>query len=388
MKVEDYIEKYLNNTASEEEKKVVDAWFEQQQASGSHPAYDRNEVSYAMWMQIEAAVNRNKPSVPARVFTLGALVRAAVFIGAVALLGIGYYKWHSRKAAELARNSLEWVQQKAATNGGFIALQQHQLLSLEQLTDSNPVVIGNLSFRKEGDNILIKSLVQKVSDTSGISIITPKGKFINVTLPDNTVVKLNVASELRIAQNYLQHRNLQLSGEAFFNVVHNEKYPLRVHVRNAIVEDIGTRFNIQAYEGQTAQVVTTVVEGVARVISLNSRGNEVIDARTVTANQQAIVLPHSTPVAVVNNADEIKSAVAWEQGYFLFYNADIKNILQRVGDWYNVKFVAADTIKGAFSGGLSRAADLKSLLQVLETTGNCHFEIISPNEIKVENTGK
>ncbi|SIT33677.1 FecR family protein [Filimonas lacunae] len=386
MELEDYIEKYLNNTASEAEKQLVDAWFEKVQNTESYPSYNRNAIEYAMWVQIEAAMNREKTTRPARIFSFGRLSRVAVLVGVVALLGIGYYQWSKHAATTMAYNNGHRVSRKAATNGGFIAMQQDKMVKIEDLAGDAATVIGNLSFRKSGDGIVINSVGNHFSDTSAIAIITPKGKFLQLTLPDNTVVKLNVASELRLAQNYLQQRTLQLSGEAFFNVVHNEQLPFRVHVGNAIVEDIGTRFNIQAYEGQATQVVTTVIEGAAKVISLNNAHTQVIDTKTITANQQAIVLPKPTSVAILNNADEIKSAVAWEQGYFLFYNSDIKDILRSVGDWYNVKFDIGANVKGAFSGGLSRAANLNAMLEVLETSGNCQFEIISPNEIKVTST--
>jgi ferric-dicitrate binding protein FerR (iron transport regulator) len=383
MKAEAYIEKYLNHTATAEERQVVETWFAQQQAGDNYPAYERSEVELAMWAKIEAAMGTQQQTQPARIFTLRRLARVAVLIGVVALAGLGYYQWSRQQQSQLARTDLKQLKNKAATNGGFIAMQQDKMVGVEQLPEDAALVIGNLSFRRVGDGIVINSTGTDFSDTSGISIVTPKGRFITLTLPDNTVVKLNVASELRVAQNYMQHRTLQLSGEAFFDVVHNEKSPFRVEVRNAVVEDIGTRFNIQAYEGQQSQVITTVLEGAARVISMNAAHSTVLDTRTITANKQASVLPNSSSVAVTDNTEEIKSAVAWEQGYFRFYNSDMKDILRTVGNWYNIKFEGTDSVNGVFSGGLSRAANLASLLEVLETTCDCKFEIIDSGNIRV-----
>ncbi len=82
---------------------------------------------------------------------------------------------------------------------------------------------------------------------------TGAGQRETVMLPDGTEFTLALASRLRVAADYADgDRQVVLDGEAFFNVAHDDAHPFSVRAQSAVALDIGTRFNVRAYNGDRA----------------------------------------------------------------------------------------------------------------------------------------
>ncbi|MEO8171738.1 MAG: FecR family protein, partial [Sediminibacterium sp.] len=89
-------------------------------------------------------------------------------------------------------------------------------------------------------------------------IIADKGKYITAVLPDGSTVWLNAGSSIRYPLQFTgKERLVTMTGEASFRVIHNSGQPFRVSVKGQVVEDIGTEFNINAYDDE-AEIKTTV----------------------------------------------------------------------------------------------------------------------------------
>ena len=76
-----------------------------------------------------------------------------------------------------------------------------------------------------------------------------KGDKATIELPDGTNVVLNSASQLSYLNNFGEKvRRVQLNGEAYFKVAHDEKHPFVVQIGDLEVKVLGTSFNVSAYE--------------------------------------------------------------------------------------------------------------------------------------------
>ena len=76
----------------------------------------------------------------------------------------------------------------------------------------------------------------------------PMGGRTNIVLPDGSQVILNAGSSLRYSNLFdNRNRNVELSGEAFFDVVRMNGSPFTVHTAGYDVVVQGTRFNVSAY---------------------------------------------------------------------------------------------------------------------------------------------
>ncbi len=118
--------------------------------------------------------------------------------------------------------------------------------------------------------------------------LTSTDKFITDTLPDGSIVHLNKNSSITYAKNFSKHRNINLKGEAFFEVKHGIKSAFTVSVNDVIVKDIGTAFNVKANLGKTEVIVEqgiVEVSKAAKTIRLNE--NEMVNIKN--GNEEMIV---------------------------------------------------------------------------------------------------
>src|SRR5690606_41813897 len=130
-----------------------------------------------------------------------------------------------------------------------------------------------------------------------------------LTLADGTKVWLNSASTLIYPSNCTGNgRQVELSGEGYFEVAKNEGMPFIVTADGVKVNVLGMQFNISAYK-EEQHIRTTLVEGSVRLFH---------DDHTVILKpgQQGIVEKGSEGIAV--NQVNVHYALAWKEGYFLF----------------------------------------------------------------------
>lgn len=153
---------------------------------------------------------------------------------------------------------------------------------------------------------------------------TTYGEQLAVTLPDNSVVKLNANSALDYKTiNWKSDRLLHLEGEAFFDVEKGESF--KVLTDEGMVEVLGTEFNVIARDNYFEVQCT---EGKVRVT-----GDGIAS--------QVILLPGKA-VRVVKNAveewDFKLSESHWTSGESTFYNVPINQVLLALENQFKIEF--------------------------------------------------
>ena len=139
-------------------------------------------------------------------------------------------------------------------------------------------------------------------------VVAAAAQQTSVTLRDGTRVVLNSGSRLRYGDDFGRGaREVQLDGEGYFDVVHDEMRPFRVRARGSIAEDVGTRFVVRAYPEQ-AGVDVVVTQG-----SVVVRGeSETTPPTLLVAGQRGRVAANGA-VTRVNEAD-VERWLAWTRG--------------------------------------------------------------------------
>ena len=208
--------------------------------------------------------------------------------------------------------------------------------------------IINVSFNS-ADKSTNQITVDKLSENI-FSYKTANCERKMITLSDNTKIWLNVASELRVDKGFgKNNRNVYLSGEALFDVVHNESLPFIVHTNKYDVKDLGTVFNVKAYPDDK-QSETSLIKGKVEIQIANSTRKIFLspNQKAVINNDQSLVKAKETSTQPLNTQvellplsyDQKDSAVietAWVQNRLEIVNesfAEMKNKLER---WYDVK---------------------------------------------------
>ncbi len=156
-----------------------------------------------------------------------------------------------------------------------------------------------------------------------------------INLVDGTRVELGVESSLRVREGSSLHREVFLEGEAAFTVVHDARRPFIVHARDAIAEDIGTRFEVKAYPGD-ARVRVVVISGEVSVRADDRHG-----AQLLRAGDDASI--ESGRVAVARHADTA-DVVAWTRERFIVRDVPLRDVARQLERWFDVHIAIEDSV--------------------------------------------
>ncbi|MEZ2444765.1 FecR family protein [Chitinophaga sp. RCC_12] len=190
------------------------------------------------------------------------------------------------------------------------------------------------------------------------TLATPRGGQFKIELPDGTMVWLNAASSLRFPTAFNgKERTVILNGEGYFEVAHRDNMPFKVQLGSGVVEVLGTRFNIMAYQNE-ANVKTTLLQGAVKV----SHNNESV---RLAQGQQASWAAGGSSITV--GPADTDEAVSWKEGYFQFNRAPLTDVMRQLQRWYDVEVrYEGNTGKREFWGKIPRNVRLSEALKILE----------------------
>jgi ferric-dicitrate binding protein FerR (iron transport regulator) len=200
------------------------------------------------------------------------------------------------------------------------------------------------------------------------TITTPRGGQYQVILEDGTKVQLNAASSIKFPEFFNgANREIELDGEAYFEVAKDKAHPFIVKANGTQVQVFGTHFNINAYS-DNPDITTTLLEGSVKM----SKGTAAV---MLLPGQQGIVNQNGSSIKV-SQAD-IEANMAWINGFFIFHDQNIINIMRQVSRWYDVdiQYQDAEVQENEFGGTISKYKDIKELLDNIKLTGSIHYKI-------------
>lgn len=153
---------------------------------------------------------------------------------------------------------------------------------------------------------------------------TPRGEKSMVKLPDGSEVWLNANSRLVYNSFSSSHRQVELTGEAFFKVTHNEHAPFVVRTNECDVEVLGTTFNVMAYD-EFGRKEITLLEG---KVNIEMDGTE----QVLKPGQALVLKNHHTQILEVNASQ----SSAWVDNKFNFQDIPLSELMKRLENWYDV----------------------------------------------------
>jgi ferric-dicitrate binding protein FerR (iron transport regulator) len=168
------------------------------------------------------------------------------------------------------------------------------------------------------------------SGTKTVSV--PSMMRSSVTLEDGTRVILDAGSMLRYPKAFKgKIREVVFEGEGFFDVAHDPEKPFRVRAGDAVIQVLGTRFNVNAWKDRR-RVTVAVEEGkVAFGAEKEDERNRVF----LTQNQMSQIRTGGIPDAP--KAADITAITGWMRDRIDFDGAPLADVLSRVELWYGVR---------------------------------------------------
>lgn len=322
------------------------------------------------WLNVKENLNRAPDEVMGKsrqipltwkTLSIAALVLATISVAL--LLWIKYQEVGPPSLVEHA--AIDWHKRQVKSSAGnkaVLMLANGETIVLDSAENGVLIKTGAIEVSKTSDGQLVyqvKTQSDQNPENGGLNTITtPPGGQYQVILPDNSKVWLNAASSLKFPTSFNgKSRNVELIGEAYFDVAEDKSRPFIVKSRLGEIEVLGTGFNVMAYADERV-MKTTLVEG-----SVKIKGRE---TRVLKPGEQAVLNAYRMKIANV----DVQEAIAWKNNLFQFNETSIDVIMRQATRWYNVEVKYAGKIPNrSFTGKISRNVSLNEFLEMLKYTG-------------------
>jgi ferric-dicitrate binding protein FerR (iron transport regulator) len=205
------------------------------------------------------------------------------------------------------------------------------------------------------------------------TLTTARGNQYQLLLPDGSKVWLNAESSVRFPVAFQgRERRVEITGEVFFDVVHNAKMPFAVVANGVEVQDLGTQFNVNAYANESG-VQTTVIEGKVNIVKRET-ANVKRQSAILKPGERA-VLTHDSRLTIDENVD-VEQVIAWKNGQFMFAGNSIQSVMRQLERWYDIEVSYAPNVSTEeYIGTITRFSNISAVLNMLERTGTVRFEL-------------
>ncbi len=235
-----------------------------------------------------------------------------------------------------------------------------------------------LVFYKQPDP-KIKTTVASLNAPGKSGSEIPSRRFIN--LPDGSSVILNGNSKLEFSGfNKNGNREVILTGEAFFDIVHDKAHPFIVYTGKLRTTVLGTKFNIKASPGNQT-VVVTVKKGKVKVGDSKSTYN-VIDP-----DQQIIF--NAEQVTYIKKAVKSQLVTAWLNGDMYFDDVSMKDVANQLQERFKVSILFAnEDIKNCkFSATFLTTQSLEQILNVIGEFNQVKYRYRDDRTVVLDGSG-
>ena len=222
------------------------------------------------------------------------------------------------------------------------------------------------------------------------TVSTKRGSKSKVQLPDGTQVWLNADSRITYNENFQgAQREVELTGEAFFDVTRDESRPFIIHTSTIDVKVLGTSFNVRSYADEK-NTETSLIHGSIEVTLINSADKKKIilrpnDKLIVNNNEARLekkteTRPH-TPLLTLGKvnfkaADSSIIETLWVKNKLAFDEEALEEIALKIERWYDVKVtINNEHLKQEPYTGTFERETLPEVLEALNAGGDFKYTV-------------
>ncbi|RED95265.1 FecR domain-containing protein [Marinoscillum furvescens] len=213
-----------------------------------------------------------------------------------------------------------------------------------------------------------RSDIQDVADHVIIEKEAQYGQKLTFQLPDGSVVKLNAGSKLTFPRTFNdESRQVELVGEAFFDVTKNPERPFVITAPQLEVTVLGTSFNVSAYE-QASSASVAVKTGKVAVKNRTGAGSV-----TLLPLDQVTVQDQHLDKNRIPNEDAV---FGWMNQILMFDDESFATIASKIERWYDVKIEMQTSVDAdkTFTGKYKNPS-IKALMESLSYAYDFNYEL-------------
>ena len=199
-------------------------------------------------------------------------------------------------------------------------------------------------------------------------IEVPRGSEYWIVLPDGTRVWLNAATELKYPVAFhAKERRVYLKGEAYFEVAPDKNRPFYVETEEVKVRVLGTVFDVNTH--YTRGVRTVLVEGAVAL--------EWGDQKEIRMKPGELADFDRTTTEVTLKEVDVTSYISWKEGYFVFEDEPLEEIMHTLSLWYDKEFLFVGKRSRTlhFSGHIKRYERIETILSAITDVTGVEFRM-------------
>lgn len=216
----------------------------------------------------------------------------------------------------------------------------------------------------------ISSLSERLANP--VQVFTQLGERSQVVLPDGSKVWLNSCSRVEYTSPlFARERRVKMTGEAYFEVVHDERNPFMVSVDGLSVKVLGTKFNIRS-DKEDHRVTTVLLEGAVKAYASADERNSVH-----LRPMQSVVYDTQTRQLILSDYNNARNSINWIEGRLHFDRQPFSQIAAELQRYYNVDITFKDHAlrHECFSGDFLISDGIYHIMSVLGLTYKFRYEI-------------
>lgn len=221
--------------------------------------------------------------------------------------------------------------------------------------------------------ILTYSISNERRNTEQLVFETPRGMKSMVKLPDGSEVWLNANSRLVYNSFSADSRRVELNGEAFFKVAHDETVPFIVHTDKCNVKVLGTMFNVMAYE----DFGRTEIALLSGKVDVEASGKE----KVLVPGQTLVLKEAGMEVEEANTS----RASDWVDNKFNFKDIPLSELIKRLENWYDVDITLENPTKREvnYSGTFKNEETIWQVLDAIKVYTSIEYQKVDTRKIVI-----
>jgi ferric-dicitrate binding protein FerR (iron transport regulator) len=217
----------------------------------------------------------------------------------------------------------------------------------------------------------ITAMDDENSEPAYTTYITEPNQQKVITLSDNTRIRLNNGAKLVVPERLnTKKRQVELKGEAYFEVAPDEERPFTVKTTGSVVEVLGTKFNVKA-DSTADNVQVAVLEG---KVVLKSGTSENAASAQLTQNNFGMLrlVDHQITIEKVNT----ENFISWVNKRLVFSGETLQQVSRQLERLYDVEVAFADNqLKQLELTADIEKIDLDEVLTTISNTFDIRFRM-------------
>lgn len=317
--MEDLLQRYIRGEASEDEKRQIIAWIDEQPEHLTEYLAQRKLYDISLWNR-EAGLTES---------AAGAANEAAV----------------ARQPGTPPEK------ETPPFHRSRISIRFRRRIALELLKIAAVLLIGFFGARYFFPDASEAARMQTVH--------VPAGQRARLTLADGTDVWLNSRSTLTFPDRFADgSRQVRLDGEGYFTVSHDARRPFTVKTATYDIRVLGTEFNVKAY-GAGEWFETALLKGSVEIVAPGKEETLRLQPHEKAALCQGRL--EKTPIPDYNY-------FKWKDGLFCFENETVQTLIEKMQLYYDIRIEVRrpSLLAYRYSGKFRIKDGIEHVLKVLQ----------------------